>query len=444
MGREENDGRFIQRVLNVMTSQPVKLILLALLIPMSTFAADFPAPSDLPLVPALPDPLVTRDGTRISTREQWETVRCPELRALFEHYMYGRQPARPTRVKLKQRFEDRTSFDGAATLREFDVELGLERPARLLVVTPNRRHGPAPCFLGLNFGGNHQLLLHSGIALPKVVGNKKEASAEDRGKEESVWNIADSIRRGYAVASFFQGDIVPDDPTLAAPILRRLSGSQGPECGPADTATLMAWAWGFSRMLAALETLPEIDSKRVAAVGHSRNGKTALLAAAFDERFAMVIASQAGCGGSAPSRVPPELAKLNAQGRPTAETLSMINRAFPHWFDGNFKAFDDEPARLPFDQHCLIAMCAPRPVLLSCATEDLWANPSGQFEMLRAADPVYRLVAGNGLGSQQRPEVGKLLSSRLGYFIREGKHSMNEVDWAAWLDYADHWLRAGG
>lgn len=424
--------------------QPVlKLILLALLIHMSTLAADFPAPSDLPLVPGLPDPLVTRQGVAIGTREQWETVRRPELRALFEHYMYGRQPASPGRVDVKLRFEDRTTLDGAATVREFDVELGLERPARLLVVTPNGKHGPAPCFLGLNFGGNHQLLLHSGIAVPKVVGNGKSASDEDRGKERLVWNIADSIRRGYAVASFFQGDIVPDDPALAAPILLRLSGTKGAECGPADTATLMAWAWGFSRMLDALETMPEIDSKHVAAVGHSRNGKAALLAAAFDKRFAMVIASQAGCGGSAPSRVPPELAKLNAQGRPTAETLAMINRGFPHWFDGNFKAFSDEPARLPFDQHCLIALCAPRPVLLSCATEDLWANPPGQFEMLRAADPVYRLVAGDGLGAVQRPAVGKLLSSRLGYFIREGKHSMNEVDWAAWLDYADHWLKAG-
>ena len=120
----------------------------------------------------------------------------------------------------------------------------------------------------------------------------------------------------------------------------------------------------------------------------------------------------------------------------------MINKDFPHWFAGNFKAFNDEPARLPFDQHCLIALCAPRPVLLSCATEDLWANPAGQFEMLRAADPVYRLVAGDGLGAQERPEIGRLLPSRLGYFIREGKHSMNGVDWAAWLDYADLWLRA--
>ena len=127
--------------------------------------------------------------------------------------------------------------------------------------------------------------------------------------------------------------------------------------------------------------------------------------------------------------------------RPTAETLAVINKAFPHWFCGNFKQFNDEPARLPFDQHELIAICAPRPVLLSCATEDLWANPEGQFEMLQAADPVYRLVAGDGLAPGAKPEVGRLVNSRLGYFIRPGKHEMNTTDWQVWLDYADRWLK---
>ena len=121
--------------------------------------------------------------------------------------------------------------------------------------------------------------------------------------------------------------------------------------------------------------------------------------------------------------------------------MKRINTAFPHWFCGNFKAFNETPDKLPFDQHCLIALCAPRPVLLSCATEDQWANPRGQFDMLRAADPVYRLIAGDGLGSTEMPETGKLLDSRLGYYIRPGKHSMTREDWKVWLDYADKWLR---
>jgi len=185
----------------------------------------------------------------------------------------------------------------------------------------------------------------------------------------------------------------------------------------------------------------EIDAKRVATVGHSRNGKTALLAAAFDPRFAMAVPSQAGCGGTAPSRVAPDLAKPGTNGRPTAETVAVINKAFPHWFCGNFKAFNEAPDRLPFDQHELVALCAPRPVMLSNATEDQWANPTGQFDVLKGAEPVYRLVAKDGLGSETMPEVGKPLNSRLGYYIRPGKHSMTGEDWRVWLDFADRWLK---
>jgi hypothetical protein len=123
------------------------------------------------------------------------------------------------------------------------------------------------------------------------------------------------------------------------------------------------------------------------------------------------------------------------------ETVARINTSFPHWFCGNFKKFNDDPARLPFDQHELIALCAPRPVLISAATEDLWANPSGQFDLLHRADPVYRLVTGEGLDAAKMPEPMKLVASRLGYFIRPGKHEVNATDWNAWLDYADKWLR---
>jgi hypothetical protein len=122
------------------------------------------------------------------------------------------------------------------------------------------------------------------------------------------------------------------------------------------------------------------------------------------------------------------------------ETLRRINTSFPHWFNGHFKTFNEEPARLPFDQHELVALCAPRPVLFSCATEDVWSNPAGQFAILLAADPVYQLVAGDGIGASQMPAVSKLLPSRLGYYIRPGKHSMTREDWAVWLDFADQWM----
>ena len=158
----------------------------------------------------------------------------------------------------------------------------------------------------------------------------------------------------------------------------------------------------------------------------------AIIAAAMDNRIALAIPSQAGCGGTAPNRVSEEIRLSNK-----VETVKRINTSFPHWFCDEFTNFNDDPAKLPFDQNCLVALCAPRPVLFSNAKEDQWANPDGQFEVLQAADPVYRLLDAGGLDTKAVPPLGKLVDSKLGYFIRGGKHSMNREDWQAFLDYAD-------
>ena len=423
----------------------MKTHLLATLAAVTASAADLPAPADLPAGP-LPDVLAMRDGTKIATAEDWKTKRAPELRELFQHYMYGRNPA-PKTVSGKLLREDKSALGGKATLREFDIDCGLAAPVHLLVVFPNKREKPAPCFLGMNFHGNYQLLDDPEIAMPKGWVSDKfpdtppnRAAAAGRGKEKAVWALEQSIDRGYAVATFFSGDVVPDDKALGEVALSKIRGSDAPR-GTTDTATIAAWAWGFSRMLDFVATIPEIDSKRVSTVGHSRNGKTALLAAAMDPRFAMAIPSQAGSGGTGPSRVSPELAAPQANGRPKAETIAVINTNFPHWFCENFKAFRETPEKLPFDQHCLIALCAPRPVLLSNAEDDVWANPDGQFTLLAAAAPAYALFGEAPKLPAARPPLNQLLNERLGYFIRPGKHAMSTPDWAAWLDYADRWLK---
>lgn len=423
----------------------MKLLLAVILATTAALRAELPKPAALPASPDLPNPLVTRSGETIAAKEAWLKTRAPELRDLFQHYMYGTRPVTPEKVEGKVLREDKAALGGKATLREVAVQCGLPEPVHLLIVVPNSGRKPAPCFLGMNFRGNFQLLDDPQIALPRWArGNSPgAASAPDpanRGREKDTWAIEQSIDRGYAVATFYSGDVVPDDKVLAEEALKHLRGGSA-ERGPADTATIMAWSWGFSRMLDYLLTVPEVDGKRVAVVGHSRNGKTALLAAAFDERIALAIPSQAGCGGTAPSRVQSEMAKLNEKGRPTAETVAVINGNFPHWFSGHFKAFNDGVEKLPFDQHALIALCAPRPVLLSNAEDDLWANPDGQFAMLKAAAPVYALFGEAPNLPASRPPLNQLLNERLGYFIRPGKHAMTTADWKAWLDYADKWLK---
>jgi hypothetical protein len=400
-------------------------------------AADLPPANRLPIRASLPDPLVMQNGAPVATVKDWNEKRRPELKEMIQHYMYGYlPPAEKIRASVKR--EDAKALGGKATLREVTIAFGPANCPKihLLLVIPNQRKGPAPVFVGMNFCGNHCLLDDPEIRIPTVWMYdkypgvvKNRATAEGRGKQADVWNLEQSIDRGYAVATFYNGDIDPDHAGERDNIQQHI-GSGKPSLG--DWGTVAAWAWGIHRAVDFLVTVKEIDAKRIACVGHSRLGKTALLAAAYDDRIALAIPHQAGCGGTAPSR-----GKIG-------ESVKQINDRFPHWFNGHFKSFNDEPQRLPFDQHCLVALCAPRPVLFSNAVEDQWANPNGQFEVLQAADPVYRLFNAGGLDAKQMPKENQLVNSTLGYFIRPGKHSMNAQDWKVFLDFADRQMGTSG
>jgi hypothetical protein len=291
--------------------------------------------------------------------------------------------------------------------------------------------------VGVNFHGNHAAVNDPAVRLPtawvpasRPGAPNNRATDAGRGTEVDVWALDQSVGRGYAVALFYAGDVDPDRKDVREGIQAHIAKLGITKPGPHDWGTIAAWAWGVHRAVDYLVTDRDIDKERIAVVGHSRMGKTALVAAAFDDRIALAIPHQAGCGGTAPNRCH----------NPKAETVQRINTSFPHWFDGTFKQFNEQTDRLPFDQHCLVAVCAPRPVLFSNAVEDQWANPDGQFEMLKAADPVYRFLGADGLGAERMPETNKLVNSRLGYFIRPGRHSMTRDDWKVFLDFADKHL----
>lgn len=433
--------------------RPLLVLLGNLAIVGSAMAADYPPPAELPSQAATPDPLVMLDASKVTTAEEWRERRLPELRALFEQYVYGSYPKgeayRPRGpVDYRVRFEDTAAFDGAGTLREVELTIGPpEFPKiNLLIATPNDRV-PAACFVGLNFSGNHLVVDDERVALPRawmpdkypgVVNNR--ATAAERGAHAGSWPLEEAVKRGYAAATFYCGDVQPDRPfvreamraTLAERSQENAEGEEVESDG-AETATIMWWAWGLHRAVDYLVNDKAIDPKRIAVVGHSRLGKAALLAGAFDERIALTVANQAGCGGSGPSRHDDR----------RAETVKIITGKFPHWFAENFTEFSDDPTRLPVDQNCLVAMCAPRPVLFTAAAEDRWANPSGQFEVLRAATPVYELLGAKGLAADAMPAVDAPLVSdgRLGYWIRGGEHSMTPADWKIYLDFADRQLK---
>ncbi len=395
--------------------------------------AGFPEVADLPSRPEWPDPLVFLDGRRVSTHEDW-AQRKAELRDLFQAYMYGRLPSQPRFTLMRPDRVDAGYLGGKATRKDLTIAIRLGQPrstaVNLLVVIPNKRTRPAPVVLGTNFHGNHTALNDPTIPLPTawmpaggpgVVANK--ATDAGRGKEVGVWSIEAAVDRGYAVATFYCGDVVPDRPLPGI-------GAEPQAPREVDQApALAAWAWGLMRAVDALRGDPDLDKNRIIVVGHSRMGKAALLAGAFDDRVALTIAHQAGCGGSAPSR-----------GK-VGEQVKQINDRFPHWFGHRFKEFNDNVDRLPFDQHCLVALAAPRRVLFTNATEDTWANPAGQFDVLKAADPVYRLLGVAGIDpAAPMPPVDTPVGDRLAYQIRPGKHSMEPRDWTVWLDHADKHL----
>lgn len=400
-------------------------------------SVSFPEVEQLPVQKELPDPLVMLDGAPVKSKEDWLAMRRPELQQLFQYYMYGYAPPAPTNLKAEVVRVNEKFLDGRATKKEIVITFGPAGtpPIHLLMIVPNKRSGPAPVFLGINFCGNHALHPDESIAIPtqwiysscEGVENNR-ATAAGRGSQFDTWAMDDTIDAGYALATFWSGDIDPDQPDFTDGVHPHFLKPGQTQLGPHDWGTIAAWAWGVSRAVDYLVTDNEIDKNRIAVVGHSRLGKTTLLAAALDDRIALAIPHQAGCGGTAPSR------------STVGESVERINTAFPHWFNDTFPMFNKQVERLPFDQHCLAALVAPRPVLMSNAVEDTWANPVGQFEMLVAADPVYRLLGVEGIGSKTPPATGELLNSRLGYYIREGKHSMTRDDWRVFRAFADQHL----
>ena len=424
-----------------MKRSTLALLVLSAFCAVRSTCSPFPEYSSLPSQTKLPDPLVMQNGDKVTSPEAWHANRKPELKALFQHYMYGFLPPPPENLVAKvERVDEKLAGEyhdflgGKATLKLIRMQAspGDGPHIDLMLVVPNERRGPAPVFLTMDFCGNHAITPDPRVPLAQTwlgrgcVGcTNGVATAAARGAQSANWPLAEIVRRGYALAAFYSGDIDSDRKEASNVIYAWLAAGDPAKNKPQDRGTIAAWAWGFQRCVDYLVTDPAIDKQRIAALGHSRNGKTALLAAAFDERIAIAFPHQAGCGGSAPSR-----------GK-VGESLKAINDQFPHWFNAEFKEFNGAPEKLPFDQNCLVALCAPRPVLFSCAEEDQWSNPAGQFEVLQSADAVYRFLGVEGLSAKQTPARRELVDSRLGYYIREGKHSMTADDWTVFMNFAD-------
>ena len=408
----------------------------------------------------LPDPLVCLDGTVVKTAEQWEKVRRPEILEMFQREMFGRLPKElieagnhPDFVTFKVFESSNDALGGKAIRKQVEItfheldyaktkkDSGREVKANLLIYIPKNASGPVPAFLGCNFLGNHTITPEKEIALfhlrngsmPK---DDKNLKPEDsRGYRVNRWDVDQILDAGYALATLHYMDVTFDERNgIGTGIFSLYGDSKATEERTPDAwGSITAWAWGLSRALDYLETDEHIDASRVAVMGHSRLGKTSLWAGASDPRFAVVISNNSGCGGSALSR------------RNYGETLTIINRNFPHWFAKNFRQYNADPNTLPIDEHELIALMAPRPVYVASAKEDRWANPKGEYLSVYHAVPVYELYGEkpfDGLSEPAQPAVDQpVFGKKMGYHIRTGGHDVKSYDWTQYIRFADQFLK---
>jgi hypothetical protein len=386
----------------------------------------------------LPDPLVRESGEAVGRPESWRQRRA-EILELFCTHVYGHSPEAPASLRAEPLESGLAAPGGGATREQLRLSFDERGTSTLdvLIYRPASCDSAVPAFLGLNFFGNHTVHPDPGIVLsnqwmpddPNHGIEDHRATERSRGTSASRWPVETILERGYALVVAYCGDLDPDyDDGFqngVHPLFYR-EGQSRPD--PDQWGAIGAWAWGLCRVLDFLESHQAIDDRRVVVIGHSRLGKAALWAAAQDERFAVAISNESGCGGAALSR------------RRFGETVAAVTAVFPHWFARNFERYASCEDALPVDQHMLLALVAPRPLYVASAALDLWADPRGEFLAAKAAEPVYRLLGAGGLQADQMPPVERPTGDALAYHVRTGGHDLTRWDWMQYLDFADRHL----
>jgi len=373
----------------------------------------------------LPDPLKLQNGQPVRDAETWYKIRRPEILRLYRDEIYGNVPARAPKVTWEVLGTNASAMDGLATEKElaFHARSGSrETVFHVYILYPAGHTERVPALLHLTFSDPEKLLRPTNPAAPP------------QSEYNELCAVKDILRRGYAYAMVhyteFEGDSASNNLTKVR-ALALAPGQAAPH--PDEWGTISAWAWGLSRVLDYFEKDPAVDATRVAVVGHSRLGKTALWAGASDPRFALVYSSCAGEMGSALAR------------RDYGETVDDVAENFPWWFAGRFQKYAGHWNDMPVDAHMLIALNAPRPVFITGGTEDQWADPRGKYLAVIAAGPVYRLLGARDLGMEAYPPPIDipLITGDLGFHYHTGAHIMSASDWKAFLDFADANLKKG-
>ena len=367
----------------------------------------------------LPDPLVLADGKPVRDAKTWFDVRRPELLKLYDTEIYGAVPANAPEATAKV---VKTDTNALAIHKDVAIQFGhgVDAPvAHLHIYLPANATRPVPLLLHMVFFSN-----------PPFADTTTNADGAARRFSEGG-PLTNIFEHGYGYATFRYTDIQPDNSnTYHAGVIGLTLKPDQAKPAPEQWGTISAWAWGASRVLDYLETDKSVDAKHVALIGHSRLGKTVLVAGARDPRFALIYSSCAGEMGSSLAR------------RDYGETVDDMAANFPWQFCGNFQKYAGHWNDMPVDTHEIIALNAPHPVFIGGGTQDQWADPHGEFLGAVAAGPVYRLVGKQDLGTTKGPEIDKpYITGDLGFHYHTGGHTITLSDWNAFLDFADNYFK---
>lgn len=380
---------------------------------------DGPLPAPSPLGAYAGDP-------PIENAEDWMARRAPLLRAAFQNFVYGSPPAATAPRVVSRRLIDDNAFGGLGRLEELSLVIEGQRGVAsfaLLLATPRNPAAAAPVVIAPNFCGNAAALgrRYPQLAEPSWLAPRcrtlvgRALARAMQGAHIVRPAFRELLSHGYAVATFSPGEVAPDDADLARAALARLPDASADRLGAVG-----AWAWAISRVVDVIEGEPTLDASRIALFGHSRFGKAALWATAMDVRIGAVIANQSGRLGASPSE------------SHVGETLNGLLRRYPHWFP---ETLDTQTVADEVDQHLLLALIAPRPILLSGARLDRWSDPAGAFRAAEAATPVYRLFGGVGLDQADMRSTN--LDADIAFYLRPGGHGVRPSDWATARAFLD-------
>lgn len=377
----------------------------------------------------LPDPLLMLNGKKVKNAKSWYTKRRPEIVRLFEEFEYGRMPEAPKEMTFNVFDKGTPALDGKAIRKQVTVYFTKDTSdykMDILIYLPADATKPVPLFLNISFSPNATAAKDPGIKGGYMWGRDGKRVPVNRSGGFGRMDINQFLSQGIGYANIYYGDIEPDFAKGYKYGIR--SYYQKPDTtypAPDKWGAISAWAWGLSRAMDYLETDTRIDSKKVALFGVSRLGKTVLWAGAHDTRFGMVIASCGGEGGAAISR------RLYGE---TIDHMTHPTRYF-YQFAGNWRNYKDDPSKSPVDGHMLVALMAPRPLLLQTGDTDYWSDPKGEFVAAVNGGPVYELLGKKSLGTDVMPAAGQPILNDLGYFMHAGGHGALPGDYEVFIRF---------